>query len=225
MGQPLRRSSLRGTWQSRTSRFPSPAIQSGCAKTSLRLTSLSAGTSWTLSPRWIRPPGSAPTLPRLRSARCSVTAPASMEAGAVLAGSAVDPFAAAAGELEHFGFGGHGGVARGGHGQGAVRGAVLHGALEWLAGQQAVDQPGREPVATADAVQDLQPRAVGGLHDAGRGGPGDRTPVIDAGRSYGAHRGGDDLEVRVGGGRLGDHGGELVHLKGREVLAGALDLE
>ena len=42
-----------------------------------------------------------------------------------LGGSAVDAGAAAAGELEHFGFGGHGRVARGGHGQCAVGGAVL----------------------------------------------------------------------------------------------------
>jgi len=50
-------------------------------------------------------------------------------------GSAVDAGAAAAGELEDFGFGCHGGVAGRGHRQCTVCGAVLHSGLEGLAGQ------------------------------------------------------------------------------------------
>jgi hypothetical protein len=91
---------------------------------------------------------------------------------------AVDACAAAAGKFEHLGFGGHGGVARGGHGQRAVRRAVLHRGLKGLAGQQPIDQARRERVTAADAVQDLQPLAVGGLDDTGGWGPGDRAQSL-----------------------------------------------
>src|SRR5665811_29051 len=140
-------------------------------------------------------------------------------------GSPVDARAAAAGELEYLGLASHGRVTRRGHRQRAVRGAVFNGGLQRLAGQESIDQSGREGVAAADAVEDLQTLAVGGLHDTGGGGPGDGTPVVDAGRTHGAHRGGDDLEVRVCRSRLLDHRGELTHLQGRKVLVHALDLE
>src|SRR5665647_3731798 len=88
-----------------------------------------------------------PTLPRTDhepGATCQGPEPARDR---VVVGSAVDAGAAAGGELEDFGFGGHGRVAWCGHGQGAVCGAVLDGGLKGLARQQSVDQSGGEGVA------------------------------------------------------------------------------
>src|ERR1039458_1517932 len=48
------------------------------------------------------------------------------------------------------------GIARGGHGEGAVRGTVLHRLLRRLTGQEPVGQAGSEAVAAADTVVDFQ---------------------------------------------------------------------
>src|ERR1035437_1185660 len=79
-----------------------------------------------------------------------------------LVGSAVDARSAAACQLENLSLGHHGRVARRGHRQRAVRGAVLHRGLQRLAGQQAVDQSGRERGAAPAPGPDLPPPAGGG---------------------------------------------------------------
>ena len=59
-------------------------------------------------------------------------------------------------------------VAGRGHGQGAVRGAVLDRRREVAVLQQPVDQPGGEAVAAADPVEDLQARAGASPRRTGR---------------------------------------------------------
>src|SRR6266436_6321505 len=49
----------------------------------------------------------------------------------------------------------HGGVAGGGHGQGAVGCAAFYGPLRILAGQETVDQAGGEGIAAAYAVENF----------------------------------------------------------------------
>ena len=81
-------------------------------------------------------------------------------------GSAPYPSPAAGGETAHFGETRHRGVAGRGHRQRAVRRAVLDGASRGSPVEQAVDQAGGEAVAAADAVEDLQAGALGGLDEA-----------------------------------------------------------
>ena len=72
----------------------------------------------------------------------------------------------------------HGGVARRGHGQRAMRRAVLHRRLRTLAFQEAVGEAGGEAVAAADAVVDLQVLAHHRLVElAAR--VEDRRPVVE----------------------------------------------
>src|SRR5665648_307148 len=71
--------------------------------------------------------------------------------------------AAATSQLEHLRLGRHRGVARRGHGQGTVRGPVLHGCLQAGAVEQAVDQAGGERVtATHRERMEILDRVGGG---------------------------------------------------------------
>src|ERR1051326_6182988 len=71
----------------------------------------------------------------------------------------------------------HGGVARGGHRERAVGGAIINGLL-WIAYlQETVDQAAGEAVAATDAVEDLQLRILAALVQLAVR-PTDRAPVV-----------------------------------------------
>ena len=60
-------------------------------------------------------------------------------------------------------------------------GAKLHGGAQIIRREQTVDQAGREAIATAHAVIDLQSSTVLGLDEAAGRGPRYGPPVIDCG--------------------------------------------
>jgi len=68
-------------------------------------------------------------------------------AGHARAGALHEPFL-------DFGQGCHGGVARGGHGQGPVCGPAVQRPLRRSAREETVDQPGGERISTADPIED-----------------------------------------------------------------------
>src|SRR5438067_4803946 len=111
----------------------------------------------------------------------------------------------------------HRGVAGRGHGQRAVGGAALDRPLRALAGQQPIDEPGREGVAAADAVHDLE----AGTRARSVELPfvvDDGAPVVHGRGARLAERGGDDPEVRELPHRALDHPAEVLGVEAGEVL-------
>lgn len=140
------------------------------------------------------------------------------------AGSALDACAAAGDEFFDLGECGHGGVARGGHGEGAVGGAEFDGSLGVGTGHEAVDEAGGEAVAAADAVEDFEVGVGPALVELSVD-PGDGAPVVSCGGFGGAEGGGDGLEVGVFPDGALDHALEGGDVEVEEVGVGAFDLE
>ena len=103
----------------------------------------------------------------------------------------------------HLGERRHGGVAGRRHRQRAVRDAALERPLRILAGEQPVDEPGRERIAAADAIEDLDVP----LRDLVERPlvPADGAPAVDRRRARRAQRGRDGLDVGVRGDDVVDH--------------------
>ncbi len=77
----------------------------------------------------------------------------------------------------------------------AVRPAQPQGLLGRAAGQQAVDQPGREAVAAADAAEHVQLHRGRGILPAVE--PHHGRPIVAIGRVHRAERGGHHLDVGI----------------------------
>jgi len=115
----------------------------------------------------------------------------------------------------------HRGVTGSGHRERPVGSTQLERFLQRTTIDEPICKSGREAVASADPVEDLQPFSMGGLDEPRVWGPSDGAPVVDRSRSHRAQRGRDDLEVRIGGSDLVDHGREGVDLEVLEVVANA----
>ena len=145
-----------------------------------------------------------------------------LRGGGLEVGLAVDARGTAAHELLDVGLRGHRGVAGGRHRERAVRRAVVHRLRGVVERHEAVDEAGRERIAAADAVVDLEAGALDGLVELALV-PADRAPVVDRRGLDRAQRRRDRLEVRVDRHRLVDHLAEALDLERRHVLVDAFD--
>src|ERR1017187_3844222 len=134
------------------------------------------------------------------------------------------PRAAALHNPLHFVEASHGRIAWGGHRQRTVRAAAVDRPIRALLVQKAVDQPRRERVAAADAIEDLQVRHRPSLVERAFV-IAHRTPVVDGRRLRMAQGRGYSLEVRKRRHRLLNHLAEVGPIQFTHILAHTLNLE
>src|SRR6476469_1101681 len=119
----------------------------------------------------------------------------------------------------------HGGVARCGHGESAVRRPVFDRAANVSAGNESVDESRREAVASADPIENLEARPLGRLRKALVSRPRNRGPIVH-GCTLDATQGRCD-HTRIGKNprRPFDHCPESSRVELGEVLVNSFHLE